>query len=104
MAEEVTTLMRWLSSKRGNWQRPIQSADNQKAVVNNTVLMLKGNGTVNGSNVWTLLSGGNSVILPYVPKDDSTAYLQGYALDLLTANTVCYVVQLLVIRPITKRA
>jgi len=61
---------------------------NQKAVINEFVLMLKGNGTTNSSDIWTLLSGTSSVILPYIPKDDSTAHYDGYALDLISATSV----------------
>jgi len=62
--------------------------DAQKTVVSDTLELLRGFGTPNGSNLINKFSGTNSVILPYVPKDDSTAYLSGYALDLLTGNTV----------------
>ena len=60
----------------------------QKAVINEFVLMLKGNGTTNSSDIWTLLTGTSSVILPYIPKDDSIAYYDGYALDLMSATSV----------------
>jgi len=60
----------------------------QKEVVNTTVRMLKGDGTTNGNNIWSLLASTNSVILPFVPKDDTDAYLQGYAIDLLSASSV----------------
>lgn len=62
--------------------------ETQKAVINEFVLMLKGNGTTNSSDIWTLLAGTSSVILPYIPKDDSTAYYAGYALDLISATPV----------------
>ena len=55
----------------------------QKDAVNRLVWMLKGNDTTNSTDLWTLLTATNAAWYIYCPNDDSTAYFDGYKIDLL---------------------
>ena len=55
----------------------------QKDAVNRLVWMLKGNDTANSTDLWTLLTATNAAWYIYCPNDDSTAYFDGYKIDLL---------------------
>jgi len=54
-----------------------------KDAVNRLVWMLKGNDTTNLTDLWTLLTATNAAWYIYCPNDDSTAYFDGYKIDLL---------------------
>jgi len=54
-----------------------------KDAVNRLVWMLKGNGTTNATDLWTLLTSTNAAWYIYCPNNDSTAYFDGYKIDLL---------------------
>jgi hypothetical protein len=54
-----------------------------KDAVNRLVWMLKGNDTTNSTDLWTLLTATNAAWYIYCPNDDSTAYFDGYKIDLL---------------------
>jgi phosphotransferase system HPr-like phosphotransfer protein len=55
----------------------------QKDAVNRLVWMLNGNDTTNSTDLWTMLTATNAAWYIYCPNDDSTAYFDGYKIDLL---------------------
>ena len=54
-----------------------------KDAVNRLRWMLDGNDTTNSTDLWTLLTATNAVWYIYCPNDDTTAYFDGYKIDLL---------------------
>lgn len=62
--------------------------DIQKTAVNTLVLMLKGEGTTNGSDLWTLFSSRGSWIWTLTPIDDSTANATAYSMELMSATSI----------------
>lgn len=54
-----------------------------KDAVNRLRWMLGGNNTTNSTDLWALLTATNAVLYIYCPNDDSTAYFDGYKIDLL---------------------
>lgn len=61
--------------------------DTQKSAVCDLVGMLKGTGTTNGSDLWTLMkSNSDSYLMPLCPIDDSTASADAYNVELLNAS------------------
>ena len=58
-------------------------AGRQKDAVTKLVWMFKGNGTTNSTDLWTLLTSTNAVMYISCPNSDSTAYFDGYKIDLL---------------------
>lgn len=55
----------------------------QQAAISGFVERLKGTGTTNGSDLWTLFTGDGAVLFPLCPVDDSTANAAAYKIDLL---------------------
>jgi hypothetical protein len=60
----------------------------QKLAILGFVDRLKGNGTVNGSDIWSLMIARGSYLFPLTPIDDTTANASAYNLDLISASSV----------------
>lgn len=62
--------------------------DTQKEAVCGFIDRLKGNGTTNSSDIWTLMTAKGSILHPFAPIDDSTANSSAFGLDLVSATTI----------------
>jgi hypothetical protein len=58
----------------------------QQNTIQELVQMLKGVGTIYGSNLWSKLATSNSEIYPFCPVDDSTVNASAYAVDLINPS------------------
>jgi hypothetical protein len=58
-------------------------ASAQQEVVQGTFEMLKGTGTTNGSDLWSILLACSAEIYPFVPVNDSLANVDAYAIDMI---------------------
>lgn len=62
--------------------------DTQKTAICGFVSRLKGNGTTNGSDIWTTAVNSNALIYPLTPIDNSTANADAYSVELISGSTV----------------
>jgi len=62
--------------------------DIQKAAICGFVDRLKGNGTTNGSDIWTNAVSRGALIYPLCPIDDSTANASAYNIELVSQSAL----------------
>jgi hypothetical protein len=60
----------------------------QRLAVNDWYRGIKGEGTPNGSNLWTLATSTNARIFPLIPLTDSTANALAYSLDAVSNGVI----------------
>jgi hypothetical protein len=60
----------------------------QRLSINNFYRGLKGEGTPNGSDLWTLATSTNARIFPLIPLTDSTANALAYSLDAVSNGVI----------------
>lgn len=66
----------------------VQMENTQREAVCTLVGMLKGTGTTNGSDLWTLLTTRGSYLHILCPSSNSVASANGYSIELLSASSV----------------
>jgi hypothetical protein len=59
----------------------------QKEAIDGFVRRLKGEFTVNGTDLWTGMVGNGTKLYPLCPTDDSTANADGYQMNLISATS-----------------
>ena len=55
----------------------------QQEVIQGTFQRLKGSGTTNGSDLWTIFKNSGTRIFPYTPVNDATVNVVAYGLDMI---------------------
>lgn len=60
----------------------------QRLAINDFYRGMKGNGTPNGSNLWSLATSTNARIFPLIPLTDSTANALAYSLDAVSNGVI----------------
>lgn len=66
----------------------LSMGETQKRAICSLVGNLKGVGTTNGSNLWSLLTTKGSYLFPLCPSSDSVASSAGFGIELLSATSI----------------